>query len=331
MPPELRDRRVLVTGAGGFIGSHVVEELLGEGADVRAFVHYNSRNDWAHLEELDSDQLSAVEVISGEIQDPFAVRAAVRGCDVVLHLAALIGIPYSYAAPQSYVQTNINGTLNVLEAARSEGVERVVCTSTSETYGTAIRTPIDEEHPLQGQSPYSATKIGADKLAESYWRSFQLPVVTLRPFNTYGPRQSLRAVIPTIISQALSGDTVRIGSSSPVRDFTYVGDTARAFIAVATAADVDGQVLNAGSGKAITIGELGRTILEALGSNAQIVTDEDRIRPDSSEVFELIADASKLRRMTGWTPRTSLREGIEQAAAWVSAHQHALKPHIYNL
>ncbi len=212
-------RRVLVTGAGGFIGSHLVELLVAEGAQVRAFVHYNSRGDTAHLEGLD---LPDVEIVSGEIQDPFSVRAAVDGCSMVFHLAALIGIPYSYVAPQSYVATNITGTLNVLEAARNAGVERLVHTSTSETYGTARYTPIDEAHPLQGQSPYSASKIGADKLAESYWRSFGLPVTTLRPFNTFGPRQSLRAVIPTIIAQALGDGPIRLGSRTPVRDFTFV-------------------------------------------------------------------------------------------------------------
>ena len=327
----LSGKRVLVTGAGGFIGSHVVEALLADGADVRAFVHYNSRGDWGHLEELPTDARESIEVVAGEIQDPFSVRGAVRGCQLVLHLAALIGIPYSYLAPQSYVQTNVTGTLNVLEAGRSEGVERIVHTSTSETYGTAQYTPIDEAHPLQGQSPYSASKIAADKMAESYWRSFGLPVAVLRPFNTFGPRQSLRAVIPTIISQALSGDVVRLGSRTPVRDFTFVEDTARAFLAAATADQAAGQVLNAGSGKGITVGELAALILEVIGSDAEIVVDDARIRPEQSEVFELIADASRLRELTDWAPQVPLREGLERVAAWVERNLAHLKPGIYNV
>jgi nucleoside-diphosphate-sugar epimerase len=269
--------------------------------------------------------------VAGDIQDPFSVQRAVEGCDVVLHLAALIGIPYSYVAPQSYVETNVTGTLNVLEAARHHHTERVVVTSTSETYGTALYTPIDEQHPLQGQSPYSASKIGADKMAESYARSFDLPVTTLRPFNTFGPRQSLRAVIPTITSQALSGDVVRLGSRTPVRDFTFVEDTARAFLAAATAPEGVGQVLNAGNGKGITIGELAELILEVVGSKAEIVVDEERIRPEASEVFELLADASRIRELTGWAPRVTLREGLERTAGWVERNLARLKPELYNV
>jgi NAD dependent epimerase/dehydratase len=324
---DITQKRVLVTGAGGFIGSHVVEALLREGAEVRAVVHYNSRSDWAHLEEVKGEY----EVVSGEIQDPFAVRRAVEGTDVVLHLAALIGIPYSYVAPQSYVATNVTGTVNVLEAARLHGVEHVVVTSTSETYGTAQYTPIDEQHPLQGQSPYSASKIGADKMAESYWRSFELPVTTLRPFNTYGPRQSLRAVIPTITSQALAGDVVRLGSRTPVRDFTFVEDTARAFIAAATSTAAVGKVLNAGTGKGITVGALADLILEITGSSATIVEEAERIRPEASEVFELIADATQLGALTGWAPQVSLREGLERVAAWVADNLASLKTDLYNV
>jgi NAD dependent epimerase/dehydratase len=328
---DLAGKRVLVTGAGGFIGSHVVEQVVAAGASARAYVHYNSRGDWAHLEELDGAVRDAVEVVAGEIQDPFSVQRAVAGCDVVLHLAALIGIPYSYVAPQSYVETNVNGTLNVLEAARQHGTERVVVTSTSETYGTAQYTPIDEQHPLQGQSPYSASKIGADKMAESYARSFDLPVTTLRPFNTFGPRQSLRAVIPTITSQALSGDVVRLGSRTPVRDFTFVEDTARAFVAAATAPGAVGEVLNAGNGKGITIGDLADLIFEVVGSKAEIVVDEVRIRPEASEVFELVADASRLRELTGWAPQITLREGLERTAGWVERNLPRLKPELYNV
>ena len=312
---ELSGKRVLVTGAGGFIGSHLVERLLHDGADVRAFVHYNSRSDAGELARAGLQD--SVEVVFGDIHDPFGVAEAVAGRDVVFHLAALIGIPYSYRAPKHYVDVNVTGTLNVLEAARRHDVARVVHTSTSETYGTAQYTPIDELHPLQGQSPYSASKIGADKLAESYWRSFGVPVATLRPFNTFGPRQSLRAVIPTIAAQALAGSTVRLGSLTPVRDFTYVADTAAAFVAVGTADAAVGQVLNAGNGKGITIGEVARMILEIAGSDAELETDEDRIRPDASEVFELIADASRLREATGWAPQTSLREGLGRVVEWV--------------
>jgi NAD dependent epimerase/dehydratase len=329
--PELAGKRVLVTGAAGFIGSHVVEALVGDGANVRAYVHYNSRGDWGHLEALDPSVRDAIEVVTGDIQDPFSVQRATAGCPVVLHLAALIGIPYSYVAPQTYVATNVLGTLNVLEAGRLHEVERIVHTSTSETYGTARYTPIDEGHPLQGQSPYSASKIGADKMAESYARSFDLPVTTLRPFNTFGPRQSMRAVIPTIIAQALSGDVIRLGSTSPVRDFTFVEDTARAFLAVAASPGAAGLVLNAGSGKGITIGDLAELILELVGSEARIGVDEERIRPQASEVFELVADATRLRELTGWAPQVSLRDGLARVVAWVEANIDRLKPGIYNV
>ena len=308
----LAGKRVLVTGAGGFIGSHVVEQLVIEGAAVRAYVHYNSRGEWGHLEELGSDKLSAVEVLAGDIQDPFSVQRAAKRCDLVLHLAALIGIPYSYVAPQSYVATNVTGTINVLEAGRLHEVERIVHTSTSETYGTARYTPIDEEHPLQGQSPYSASKIGADKMVESYARSFDLHVSILRPFNTYGPRQSMRAVIPTIIGQALGGDVVRLGSLTPVRDFTFVEDTARAFLAVASEPRTEGHVMNAGSGKGIAVSDLAELILDVIGSRASIEVDGQRIRPAASEVFALIAETSRLRDLTGWKDGGDLREGITE-------------------
>jgi len=324
-------RAVLVTGAGGFIGSHVVEMLVAEGARVRATARYNGRNDWGRLEDLAPDLLSEVEVVLTDVTDPFAVRRLVHGCDVVLHLAALIGIPYSYVAPQSYVQTNVIGTLNVLEAAREEGVERVVHTSTSETYGSALYTPIDERHPLQGQSPYSASKIAADKMAESYHRSFELPVATLRPFNTFGPRQSLRAVIPTVLAQALTGDTVRLGSLTPVRDLTFVEDTARAFLAVATAHGVEGKVLNAGNGRGVSIGELARMALEAVGSSAAIESDDERVRPPASEVEELVCDATALRELTGWEPQVGLRDGLQRTADWLRGNLAATKPGVYNI
>jgi NAD dependent epimerase/dehydratase len=328
---ELAGKRVLVTGAAGFIGSHVVEQLVSAGAVVRAYVHYNSRSNWGYLEELDAGALANVEVVTGDVQDPFSVQRATNGCEVVLHLAALIGIPYSYIAPQMYVATNVAGTVNILEAGRLHGVERIVHTSTSETYGTARYTPINEAHPLQGQSPYSASKIGADKMAESYARSFGLPVTILRPFNTFGPRQSMRAVIPTITSQALSGDIVRLGSRTPVRDFTFVEDTARAFLAAATAPGAEGEVLNAGSGKGISVGDLAALVLDVVGSTARIEVDEQRIRPEASEVFELIADASRLREMTGWQPRVGLREGLVRTASWVERNLARLKTDIYNV
>jgi NAD dependent epimerase/dehydratase len=323
--------RVLVTGAGGFIGSHLTELLVERGAQVRALVHYNSRNDWGHLEDLDDDVRGAVEVVAGDVQDPFGVARAVRGCDTVFHLAALIGIPYSYVAPQTYVATNVSGTLNVLEAAREAGVRRLVHTSTSETYGTARYTPIDEQHPLQGQSPYSASKIGADKLVESYHRSFRLPVVTLRPFNTFGPRQSLRAVIPTIVAQALAGGPVRLGSLTPVRDFTFVTDTARAFVAAADDAVDSGQTFNAGNGKGVTIAELVDLVLEVMGTDAPVVADDERVRPEASEVFELICDASALHAATGWAPEVSLRDGIARVVEWLRDRLPTVKAGLYHV
>jgi nucleoside-diphosphate-sugar epimerase len=265
----------------------------------------------------------------GDIRDPFGVARAVAGCEQVFHLAALIGIPYSYVAPQTYVETNITGTLNVLEAVRSNPGTRLVHTSTSETYGTARYTPIDEEHPLQGQSPYSASKIGADKMVESYACSFELPATTLRPFNTYGPRQSLRAVIPTITAQALAGDLVRLGSLSPVRDFTYVTDTARAFLAVAESEATIGGTFNAGNGKGIAIGDLAELILEILDSSARLETDETRIRPEASEVFTLLADTAAIAEATGWRPEVSLRDGLAQTIAFLRDRLARLKPGLY--
>lgn len=328
---DLTRTSVLVTGAGGFIGSHLVEALVEHGARVRAFVHYNSRADWGNLELTDPALLSEVEVVMGDIQDPFAVDAAVKDCEIIFHLAALIGIPYSYVAPASYVATNVSGTLNVLEAARRRDVRRVVHTSTSETYGTARYTPIDERHPLQAQSPYSASKIAADKLAESYWRSFETPVTTLRPFNTFGPRQSLRAVIPTIIAQAIAGDVVRLGSLDPVRDFTFVRDMAQAFIAVAAADSTLGETFNAGSGAAVAIGELATTILELLERDVTVESDRDRVRPEKSEVFELLADAAALTRATGWRPTADFRTGLRETIVFVREQLPVLRPHLYTV
>jgi NAD dependent epimerase/dehydratase len=323
-------RPVLVTGAGGFIGSHLVERLLRDGARVRAFVHYNSRNDWGLLEHLPRQVLSQVELIRGDIQDPFSVNRAVNGCRTVFHLASLIAIPYSYAAPQSYVTTNVLGAVNVLEAARAADVERVVHTSTSECYGTAQYVPIDEGHPLQGQSPYSASKIGADMIAESYWRSFGLPVATVRPFNTFGPRQSARAVIPTIITQALSGEEVRLGSLTPTRDLTYIDDTVDAFIRVASA-QTTAQVVNIGSGSEISIGALARLILQLIGSKSRVVTDEQRVRPENSEVGRLLCNNEKAQRLLGWRPRVPLEEGLRRTIEWIKAHKERYKADLYNL
>ncbi len=313
--------RVLVTGAGGFIGSHLVAALVRRGCSVRAMVHYNSRNDIANLALLPKDIQAALEIVAGDVQDAGSVTAAVKGCSCVFHLAALIGIPYSYAAPRSYVSTNISGTVNVLEAVRACGAQRMVATSTSETYGTAVRTPIDEDHPLQGQSPYSASKIGADKLAESYFRSFDVPVATIRPFNTYGPRQSARAVIPAVISQLLGGRTsVKLGSLDPQRDLTFVEDTAAAFIAVAQCDAAVGQTINAGSGKTISVGDLAQKIIAAINPQAKIEAAADRVRPDRSEVMLLLADNSKALRLTGWAPKVSLDEGLRRTIEFIREH-----------
>lgn len=323
---------VLVTGAGGFIGSHLTEELVRAGFKVRAMVHYNFQNSWGWLETLTREIMDSVEVFSADIADPFAVRRAVAGCDTIYHLAALIAIPYSYLAPASYVSTNVTGTLNVLEACRAEKVRRLVHTSTSETYGTAQYVPIDEKHPLVGQSPYSASKIGADKLAESYYLSFGLPVATIRPFNTFGPRQSARAVIPAIISQALSGaKQIRLGSLSPVRDLNYVKDTARGFMAVAAADCALGQVTNIGRGDGVTVGELAQMILDLCDSKAEIVCEKERIRPDKSEVMRLICDNTKARKMLGWQPHYSMRQGLEATVNWMHDNRHHYKHDIYNV
>ncbi len=326
-------KTVLVTGAGGFIGSHLTQELLRRGAHVRALVRYNSRNTWGNLEFLsrDKDGEGDLQVLAGDVRDPFFVNSAVAGADVVFHLAALIAIPYSYAAPQSYVDTNITGTLNVLQAALEHKVSRIVHTSTSEAYGTALYTPIDEDHSLQGQSPYSASKIGADKLAESYFRSFDLPVATIRPFNTFGPRQSARAVIPTIISQALTRDHIQLGSLSPVRDLTYVSDTVSGFLQVASCDACMGEVVNVGRGTGVTVGELAHKILELLGSQAPIRISSERVRPERSEVFTLLCDNSKARRMMGWEPQVSLEQGLRHVIEWVRANLSAFKPDIYNV
>ena len=325
------NKRVLVTGAGGFIGSHLTERLVKEGAKVRAFVHYNSRNDWGLLELLPKDILKEIEVFSGDIQDPFAVHKAVKGCEIVFHLASLIAIPYSYIAPQSFVSTNVLGAVNVMEACLKEGIERVIHTSTSEVYGTALYIPIDEKHPLQGQSPYSASKIGADKIAESYYLSFNLPVAIIRPFNTYGPRQSARAIIPNIITQLLTHNCIKLGNLSPTRDLNYVEDVVEGFLKMANASKVIGEVVNIGSGKEISIRDLAHKIMQIIGKEVPIITEEIRKRPEKSEVRRLLADNSKARKILGWKPRFSLEEGLKRTITWIEKHMDKYKPSIYNL
>jgi NAD dependent epimerase/dehydratase len=307
--------RCLVTGAGGFIGSHLVERLLADGAEVRALVRYTSGGGEGWLSEVAGD----VEVVHGDVRDPDQMRSLTRDCETVFHLAALIGIPYSYVSPRQNLDVNAGGTLNLLEAARASGVRRFVHTSSSEVYGTAQTVPIQESHPLVGQSPYSATKIAADQLALSYARSFSLPAVTVRPFNTFGPRQSMRAVIPTIITQALWSDCIRLGSLAPTRDFTFVTDTASGFVAAATADGVEGEVFNLGHGRDISIGDLVALVAEVTGRELPVESEDERVRPASSEVERLVADATRARERLGWEPRHSLADGIRATVDWIAA------------
>jgi dTDP-glucose 4,6-dehydratase len=316
--------RTLVTGADGFIGSHLVESLVLKGYDVKAFVMYNSFNSWGWLDSTDASVRREIEVVSGDIRDPSGVRRALEGCESVLHLAALIAIPYSYESPASYVDTNVKGTLNVVQAARDVGVSKVVHTSTSEVYGTARFVPITEEHPLQGQSPYSASKIGADQIALSFFSSFSTPVAVVRPFNTYGPRQSARAVIPTVITQIAQGErTIRLGSVHPTRDFTYVSDTVQGFVRALEVDECIGEVINLGTNSEITIGETVDTIAELMGVDIQVATDHERLRPAASEVDRLWADNRKAELLLGWTPRFTghqgFRRGLEETIAWFRA------------
>lgn len=323
------DKKVLVTGAGGFIGSHLVEALVNAGASVTAMIRYTSSASWGNLELLPAEQQATLKIIAGNIEDPHFMLRAAEGQEVIFHLAALITIPYSYVAPTSYVRTNIEGTVNVLEAARLHATPRVVHTSTSECYGTARYTPIDEKHPLQGQSPYSASKIGADKIAESYHRAFNLPVATLRPFNTYGPRQTARAVIPAIISQALTRPEIRLGALRPVRDLNYVKDTAAAFMALAGSDAAIGQVVNAGAGQGITIGDLAKRILALMGRDLPVVEEAQRLRPDNSEVFELVCDNRQAMTLAGWSPAWTLDAGLRETIAFIEKHLHLYKPGLY--
>lgn len=326
----LKGKKALVTGAGGFIGSHLVETLLEKGADVRAFVKYNGRGDWGMLFDLPIETRKSIEVVAGDIRDPFFVKKAVKDCDYVFHLAALIGIPYSYVAPSDYVSVNVQGTVNVLQSCRDERTPRLVHTSTSETYGTAQYVPIDETHPMQGQSPYSASKIGADKMVESYYNSFELPVVTVRPFNTFGPRQSARAFIPTVISQVLVRDEVVMGSLEPVRDLTFVKDTAQGFVTVGLCDKVIGQVVNLGVGSGNTIGTVVKTILRMLGKeNMPIKQDSSRVRPARSEVMRLISNNTIAREVCGWELRYSLEAGLAETIEWIKKNIDKYQPETY--
>lgn len=335
---NLKGKKVLVTGADGFIGSHLVEHLVRNGVEVRAFTYYNSFNSWGWLDETPDDVRQSFDVFSGDIRDPNGVRAAMKGCDVVLHLAALIAIPYSYHSPDTYVDTNVKGTLNVVQAARDLGVERIVHTSTSEVYGTARFVPITEEHPLQGQSPYSASKIGADQIATSFFLSFNTPVTVIRPFNTYGPRQSARAVIPTIVTQIAAGARqIKLGAVHPTRDFNYVQDTVRGFLAVAEADAALGQVVNVGSNYEVSIGDTARLIAQLMGQEVEFVSDEQRLRPAGSEVERLWADNRKALYLAGWAPEYAglegLQRGLRETIEWFSVPNNLrrYKAGLYNI
>lgn len=328
---QWNNKKVLITGAGGFIASHLVERLVLEGANVHAFVRYNSRSDIGLLKVLPANIISKVNITFGDLRDIDAVRSSAHDIDTIFHLGALIAIPYSYVHPREVIETNILGTLNILSVAKELGVRRVVHTSTSEVYGTAQYTPIDEKHPLQGQSPYSASKIGADKIAESFYRSFNVPVVTLRPFNTYGPRQSARAVIPTIISQALAKDEIRLGSLDPSRDFTFVTDTVDGFIKIASTENILGQEINIGNNAAITIGDLANKIFTLLGKNGQVLAESQRLRPSKSEVMLLHADNQKANELLGWMPQVSLDDGLLKTIAWIKDHPDYFKPDQYSV
>jgi NAD dependent epimerase/dehydratase len=324
-------RPVLVTGAGGFIGSHLTEALARAGAEVRAFVRYNSRGDHGWLEVADPDVSQEIEVFRGDLGNPEAVAGAMAGREVVFHLGALIPIPYSYRHPREFVTANVEGTLNVVEAARREEPARIVHTSTSEVYGTAQTIPIDEEHPLHPQSPYAASKVGADQIALSFQRSFGTPVVVARPFNTYGPRQSARAVIPTIVTQALARDVVELGATDPTRDFLFVEDTVRGMMRCAEAEGVEGEVINLGTGIEISIGELAERVFRQLGKELPVALDQDRLRPADSEVERLVADTTKARRLLGWEPEVDLDEGLRQTIEWLTGSLGAYKASIYNV
>ena len=315
----MKERTAFITGADGFIGSHLVEALVRRGYDVRAFVMYNSFNSWGWIDSLAPEVQQQLDIFSGDVRDPNGVREAMTDCEVVFHLAALIAIPFSYHSPDSYIDTNIKGSLNILQAARTLGTPKILMTSTSEVYGTAQYAPIDERHPTQGQSPYSATKIGADRMAESFYRSFGAPVVIVRPFNTYGPRQSARAVIPTIITQLLSGVTeLKLGDLSPTRDFNYVLDTVKGFIALADCDSAIGEEFNIASGREYSVGDVVSALISEINPRATVIADENRLRPEKSEVYRLIGDASKLMSRTSWRPEFDLTAGLRRTIEWFS-------------
>lgn len=329
---NFKGKRVLVTGARGFVGISLTEALIRAGARVRALVHYSSGSAYGNLEYLPPEILREIEIVQGDMTDPYCVRKSVSDQDIVFHLAALISVPYSYQSPQAYVTTNIGGTLNILQACHDAGTPKIIHTSTSEVYGAAQYTPVDEAHPLQAQSPYSATKIGADKMVEAYHRSFSLPVVTVRPFNTYGPQQSARAVIPTIISQILAGQTaVRLGALYPVRDLTFVGDVANGFMKAATSSSAVGKAINFGTGKGISIGDLALKIAEIMGVKITLVSEEQRIRPEKSEVLALIANSGLARDLCDWTPVVSLDEGLQRCIDFVRGNPGLYKPKTYQI
>jgi NAD dependent epimerase/dehydratase len=331
---EVKNKRVLVTGSDGFIGSHLVERLLEENCQVRAFVYYNSFNSWGWLDSLPEAKLNQIEIFAGDIRDPNGVETAMKGCDLVFHLAALIAIPFSYHSPDSYVDTNIKGTLNVLQSARKLDLEKVLITSTSEVYGTAQYVPIDEKHPFQGQSPYSATKIGADRLAESFYRSFGLPVTIVRPFNTYGPRQSARAVIPTIITQLLAGSMeIKLGSLDPTRDFNYVKDTTNGFVEIVKSDQTIGEEINIATGVEISIGEMAQELISQINPQAKIVCENERLRPNKSEVNRLLGSNKKILKSTNWQPQYDLAKGLSETIEWFKNPQNLAqyKANIYNL
>ncbi len=327
---NLKNQTVLVTGGGGFIGSRLCERLVQSGATVRAFVRYTSRAEIGLLRFLEPDILKKIEIIRGDLRDFSAVAQSLRGVDIVFHLGALISIPYSYVHPVETVQTNLLGTLNILEACRKSGT-KLVHTSTSEVYGTALRVPIDEDHPLQGQSPYSASKIGADKLVESYFRSFGLPTVTVRPFNTYGPGQSTRAVIPTIVTQALAGGVVRLGNLDAIRDFTYLDDTVEGFLLTAQADTWNGETYNLGSGEEISIGAIAALIFRLMGKQAEIQLEKNRLRPEKSEVLRLISDNRKAKLELVWQPTVGMEEGLQRTIRWIGEHLDLYQPEEYGL
>lgn len=327
-------KKILVTGADGFIGSHLTEELVKQGYEVRAFIFYNSFNSWGWIDSFPAEIKNKIEIFAGDIRDPNGVRVAMKDCDTVFHLAALIGIPFSYHSPDSYVDTNIKGTLNVLQAARLLKTERILVTSTSEVYGTAQYVPIDEKHPFQGQSPYSATKIGADRIAESFFRSFELPVTIVRPFNTFGPRQSARAVIPTIISQLLSGiEKIILGDLTPIRDFVYVKDTVNGFIEIAKSQKTIGEEINIATQSEISIGDLAQNIINIINPQAKIICDKQRIRPEKSEVKRLCGSNEKLKKLTNWQQMYSLKDGLKETIDWFSNKENlkGYKFELYNV